>query len=122
MLRARAGHGSCRRGKTACKLPRYRCHLGYIVLKMPATIVADRMINYMPKAMRDRFAAEGREAGGWVYPKPTPALMAEGDCCITLHACPHGASMNVGPDPRMNMCAASQFLPASSLPSAFVLT
>ena len=64
------------------------------------------MINYMPKAMRDRFAAEGREAGGWVYPKPTPALMAEGDCCITLHACPHGASMNVGPDPRMNMCAA----------------
>ena len=70
---------------------------------MPATIVADRMINYMPKAMRDRF---GSAAKGWVYPKPTPALMAEGDCCITLHACPHGASMNVGPDPRMNMCAA----------------
>lgn len=29
--------------------------------------------------------------------------MEEGDVCLTVWSCPHGASTNYGPDPRMNI-------------------
>lgn len=58
----------------------------------------------MPHAIRDKFT-EGAERtpGGGIWLKPTPVLLDEGDAVIALHACPHGASQNVGADPRMNV-------------------
>ncbi len=51
----------------------------------------------MPPAIRARFLDEDG------VPVPTPILLDEGDAVIALHACPHGASVNEGADPRMNV-------------------
>ena len=58
----------------------------------------------MPHAIRDKFMQGAqRTPDGGIWLKPTPILLDEGDAVITLHACPHGASRNVGADPRMNV-------------------
>ena len=51
----------------------------------------------MPRAIRDQFTDDDG------VPVPTPILLDEGDAVIALHACPHGASINEGADPRMNV-------------------
>ena len=58
----------------------------------------------MPCEIRNEFA-EGADTtpDGEIWLKPTPVLLDEGDAVITLHATPHGASRNVGADPRMNV-------------------
>ena len=50
----------------------------------------------MPHSIRAQFTDDG-------VPVPTPILLDEGDAVVALHACPHGASVNEGADPRMNV-------------------
>lgn len=61
----------------------------------------------MPHYIRDQFAGDAvitNSAGGQVvWPEATPMLLDEGDAVIALHACPHGASINNGADPRKNV-------------------
>ena len=40
---------------------------------------------------------------GWPWPELTPVCLKEGDAVITLHSCPHTATPNLGPNPRMNL-------------------
>ena len=64
------------------------------------------VLNGLPATVR----ARAREAAGtafpterWPWPELTPVLLAAGDAVIALHACPHTATPNHGPDPRMNV-------------------
>ncbi|MYE22511.1 MAG: hypothetical protein F4Y01_00925 [Gammaproteobacteria bacterium] len=61
-------------------------------------------LTMLPDTIRDHFLTDATTTDdGALWLKPTPVLMDEGDAVITLHACPHGASSNFGPDPRMNV-------------------
>ena len=61
-------------------------------------------LTMVPDDVRDAFAGDATATDdGELWLKPTPVLLDEGDAVITLHACPHGASSNFGPDPRMNV-------------------
>ena len=40
---------------------------------------------------------------GWPWPELTPVCLDQGDAVIALHACPHTATPNYGPTPRMNI-------------------
>ena len=40
---------------------------------------------------------------GWPWRELTPVCLQPGDAVIALHACPHTATPNYGPDPRMNI-------------------
>ena len=53
-------------------------------------------------AMRDQVNSELRE-GNWPWPYLTPVLLQQGDAVIALHSCPHTATPNLGPRPRMNL-------------------
>ena len=64
------------------------------------------MLNGLPATVRARAreAALGTPAiGGWPWPELTPILLGAGDAVIALHSCPHTATPNHGPDPRMNV-------------------
>ena len=43
------------------------------------------------------------EIEGWPWRELTPACLNRGDAVITLHSCPHTATPNLGPNPRMNL-------------------
>lgn len=63
-------------------------------------------LNGLPKTVREKMSRlsnqmERRE--GWPWPELTPVCLAEGDAVIALHACPHTATPNLGPNPRMNL-------------------
>ncbi|MDE0694017.1 MAG: phytanoyl-CoA dioxygenase family protein [Gammaproteobacteria bacterium] len=61
-------------------------------------------LTMLPDTIRDHFLDDANTTDdGTLWLKPTPVLMDEGDAVIALHACPHGASSNFGPDPRMNV-------------------
>ena len=51
----------------------------------------------MPHSIREQFTDDDG------VPVPTPILLDEGDAVVTLHACPHAATVNEGADPRMNV-------------------
>ena len=64
------------------------------------------VLNGLPATVR----AKAREAApvappidGWPWPGLTPVLLGAGDVVIALHSCPHTATPNHGPDPRMNV-------------------
>ena len=62
-------------------------------------------ITFLPPEVRAEFAAkEGAvHSAGMAWPRPTPILLAEGDAVIALQNVPHSSSVNLGPDPRMNV-------------------
>lgn len=39
----------------------------------------------------------------WPWPYLTPVLLQQGDAVIAMHSCPHTATPNRGPNPRMNL-------------------
>ena len=43
------------------------------------------------------------EIEGWPWRELTPVCLRQGDAVITLHSCPHTATPNLGPNPRMNL-------------------
>jgi len=63
------------------------------------------VFNGLPETVRARAreAAAAPAIGGWPWPELTPILLAAGDAVIALHACPHTATPNHGPNPRMNV-------------------
>ena len=60
-------------------------------------------ITMMPQYIRERFAGDAIATEHGLWPEPAPILLDEGDAVIALHACPHGASINNGADPRINV-------------------
>ncbi len=63
-------------------------------------------LNGLPDSVRAKAAAAGKDAApikGWPWPEVTPVLLRAGDAVIALHACPHTATPNLGPEPRMNV-------------------
>ena len=64
------------------------------------------VFNGPPATVRARareMAAAAPMIDGWPWPALTPVLLAAGDAVIALHACPHTATPNRGPNPRMNV-------------------
>ncbi len=63
-------------------------------------------LNGLPQLVVDSmevgFDAEPEEEN-WPWPYLTPVLLQQGDAVIALHSCPHTASPNLGPNPRMNL-------------------
>ena len=63
-------------------------------------------LNGLPQMVRDRLSTlrDGREPNKeWPWPELTPVLLRRGDAVIALHSCPHTATPNLGPNPRMNV-------------------
>ncbi len=63
-------------------------------------------LNGLPKSVREKMSDIAKTAkliDGWPWPELTPVCLGEGDAVIALHACPHTATPNLGPNPRMNM-------------------
>ena len=63
-------------------------------------------LNGLPDTVRDKAWRLGERAepiDGWPWPWLTPVLLDDGDAVIALHSCPHTATPNLGPDPRMNV-------------------
>ena len=63
-------------------------------------------LNGLPEKVRAKAEEAGRRANandGWPWPEITPVLLGPGDAVIALHSCPHTATPNLGPDPRMNI-------------------
>ena len=67
-------------------------------------------LNGLPENVRAKVQEAAQEAakntptiGGWPWPEITPVLLHAGDAVIALHACPHTATPNLGPNARMNL-------------------
>ena len=63
-------------------------------------------LNGLPKPVREQMsdaATMAKKIDGWPWPELTPVCLAAGDAVIALHACPHTATPNLGPNPRMNL-------------------
>ncbi len=63
-------------------------------------------LNGLPEAVRARMANDAEKASeikGWPWKELTPVCLAAGDAVIALHSCPHTATPNLGPNPRMNL-------------------
>ena len=63
-------------------------------------------LNGLPENVRAKLpsiAAQAGEIDGWPWPELTPVCLAEGSAVIALHACPHTATPNFGPNPRINL-------------------
>lgn len=63
-------------------------------------------LNGLPASVREKMLKNDRETqplDGWPWPELTPVCLAAGDAVIALHACPHTATPNYGPNPRMNL-------------------
>ncbi len=64
------------------------------------------VLNGLPATVRARAweaAGAASSTQSWPWPELTPVLLAAGDAVIALHSCPHTATPNHGPDPRMNV-------------------
>ena len=64
------------------------------------------VLNGLPATVRAKArkaAAVAPPIDGWPWPGLTPVLLGAGDAVIALHSCPHTATPNHGPDPRMNV-------------------
>lgn len=62
--------------------------------------------NGLPDAVREeaeRRRQEGKATNDWPWPQLTPVCLGAGDAVIALHSCPHAATPNLGPNPRMNV-------------------
>ena len=58
----------------------------------------------MPPSIRDMYLDDAETTDdGQVWLKPSTILLQEGDAVVVLHACPHGSSVNLDADPRMNV-------------------
>ncbi|MYD43558.1 MAG: hypothetical protein F4W90_06665 [Gammaproteobacteria bacterium] len=63
-------------------------------------------LNGLPATVREvlpQLAADAPTLDGWPWPELTPVCLDAGDAVIALHACPHTATPNLGPNPRMNL-------------------
>ena len=67
-------------------------------------------LNGLPENVRAKAQEAAQEAAkdtppinGWPWPEVTPVLLGAGDAVIALHACPHTATPNLGPNARMNL-------------------
>lgn len=63
-------------------------------------------LNGLPKIVENAMAEELRadpDDSKWPWPYLTPVLLQQGDAVIALHSCPHTATPNSGPNPRMNL-------------------
>lgn len=63
-------------------------------------------LNGLPETVRRQALERVSGAGpvdGWPWPELTPVLLGAGDAVIALHSCPHTATPNFGPNPRMNL-------------------
>ena len=64
------------------------------------------VLNGLPATVRAKArkaAAVAPPIDGWPWPELTPVLLGAGDAVIALHSCPHTATPNHGPNPRMNV-------------------
>lgn len=50
-----------------------------------------------------RAASQNDTLPNWPWRELTPVCLNQGDAVIALHACPHTATPNYGPNPRMNI-------------------
>ena len=63
-------------------------------------------LNGLPNSVRKKMSdavANAKPIDEWPWPELTPVCLTEGDAVIALHACPHTATPNLGPHPRMNL-------------------
>ena len=63
-------------------------------------------LNGLPETVREKSAQNAVNAASideWPWPELTPVLLRHGDAVIALHSCPHTATPNHGPNPRMNI-------------------
>ena len=63
-------------------------------------------LNGLPDAVREAAHQAGERSppiAGWPWRWITPVLLDAGDAVIALHSCPHTATPNLGPNPRMNV-------------------
>ena len=63
-------------------------------------------LNGLPDAVREAAHRAGEQAApieGWPWPWITPVLLDAGDAVVAMHSCPHTATPNLGPNPRMNV-------------------
>ena len=63
-------------------------------------------LNGLPESVRAKAldaAADLPTIAGWPWREVTPVLLGAGDAVIALHACPHTATPNLGPNARMNL-------------------
>ena len=62
--------------------------------------------NGLPDAIRDiaeELSRTSTPVDNWPWPELTPIMLGAGDAVIALHSCPHTATPNLGPNPRMNI-------------------
>lgn len=63
-------------------------------------------LNGLPETVRvlsNELARRRDTIEGWLWQELTPVCLAAGDAVIALHSCPHTATPNLGPNPRMNL-------------------
>lgn len=63
-------------------------------------------LNGLPQMVRDEVYESGRSyepIEDWPWSELTPACLKAGDAVIAMHSCPHTATPNLGPNPRMNL-------------------
>ena len=63
-------------------------------------------LNGLPESVRAKAleaAADLPTIADWPWREVTPVLLGAGDAVIALHACPHTATPNLGPNARMNL-------------------
>ena len=74
--------------------------------RIKATEKGQTYLNGLPESVRARMYERRKHSDpveGWEWPELTPVLLQEGDAVIALHSCPHTATPNRGPEPRMNI-------------------
>ena len=63
-------------------------------------------LNGLPEHVRQKAYSDDRKGDygeNWPWPELTPVCLGAGDAVIALHSCPHTATPNLGPNPRMNL-------------------
>lgn len=61
-------------------------------------------LNGLHESVREEAEARARAPiEGWPWDQLTPVCLGAGDVVIALHSCPHTATPNFGPNPRMNL-------------------
>ena len=74
--------------------------------RIKATKSGGTFLNGLPETVRTHARQAANDAApldGWPWPGLTPILLDQGDAVIVLHSCPHTATPNHGPNPRMNI-------------------
>lgn len=74
--------------------------------RIRTTASGGTFLNGLPATVRERVEQAAKDPvplDGWPWPELTPVLLDRGDAVIALHSCPHTATPNYGPSPRMNI-------------------